>query len=204
MNRRILYLLLMLSLCLGGMTFADDQEMDAEPGMTPEQQAMMEAYEKAGTPGPHHEHLNDLVGNWTYAVTMWMEPGAPPMESQGTMEAKWVYGGRFVETSIQGEFMGEAFEGRGVDGYDNAAQKHFGFWVDSTGTTPMFSTGDCSDGGKVMTMTSDFVDPASGETVHQRAVTKVVDHDHHVMEMYHTMGDGKEHKVMEMTATRQE
>lgn len=203
MNRRNLFALLMLFLCLGGMAYAGDEEMNAEPAMTPEQQAAMAAYEKAGTPGPHHEHMNQLVGNWTYAVKMWMEPGAPAMESQGTMEAKWFYGGRFIETVVKGEFMGEAFEGRGIDGYDNAAEQHFGFWIDSTGTTPMFSTGHCSEGGKVMTMTAEFVDPASGETVKQRSVTTIVDHDHHLIEMYKTMGDGKEVKVMELTATRQ-
>ncbi|HEX9735467.1 MAG TPA: DUF1579 domain-containing protein [Thermoanaerobaculia bacterium] len=202
MNRRILFVLLTLLLYCG-LAVADDQEMDAAPEMTPEQQAGMEAMMKAATPGEHHEHMNHLVGNWTYDITMWMEPGAPPMKSQGTTEAKWFYDGRFIETVVKGEFMGDSFEGRGIDGYDNGAGHHFGFWVDNMGTMSIFSTGQCSEGGKVTTMMAEFVDPMTGQAVKQRGVTRIVDHDHHVMEMYHVLGDGTEHKVLEMTATRQ-
>ena len=53
--------------------------------MTPE---MMETWAKYSNPGENHQHFNDMVGNWTHKVTMWMAPGAPPMESTATSTAE--------------------------------------------------------------------------------------------------------------------
>ncbi|HEX2162632.1 MAG TPA: DUF1579 family protein, partial [Thermoanaerobaculia bacterium] len=48
----------------------------AAPEMTPEQAAEMAAWQKAGTPGPEHEKLASMAGDWSIEVRMWMEPGA--------------------------------------------------------------------------------------------------------------------------------
>ena len=45
---------------------------------TAEQQAMMQAWQKAATPGPNHQLLTSLAGEWTFTTKMWMEPGTPP------------------------------------------------------------------------------------------------------------------------------
>jgi len=45
-----------------------------------------------------------VVGTWGAKITTWMSPGAPPQESTGTSENKWVLGGRFVQQSHEGNF----------------------------------------------------------------------------------------------------
>lgn len=55
-----------------------------EKAPTAHQQAMMEAWQKAATPGSNHKMLATLNGQWTFTTKMWMEPGASPETSTGT------------------------------------------------------------------------------------------------------------------------
>src|SRR5262245_13519664 len=48
-----------------------------QPKMTPEQQAEMEAYMKAGTPGPQHQALAATAGSYTLKVKSWQDPTQP-------------------------------------------------------------------------------------------------------------------------------
>jgi hypothetical protein len=47
---------------------------EAQPKLTPEQQAEMEAYTKAGTPGAEHKALAATAGSYDIKVRSWMEP----------------------------------------------------------------------------------------------------------------------------------
>src|SRR5262245_25443356 len=80
-----------------------------------DQKAMMEAFQKAATPGPNHKMLEMMVGEWTFTNKMWMDPAAPPQESTGTSSYKSILGGRYVEHTHHGTMMGMPFEGRGVN-----------------------------------------------------------------------------------------
>jgi len=53
-----------------------------------DEQAMMELWKQAATPGEPHKLFATLAGSWTTQTKEWMEPGKPPMESTGTAEAK--------------------------------------------------------------------------------------------------------------------
>jgi hypothetical protein len=69
--------LLTLVLSAASLTaFAGDEKAAMDPAA---EQAMMAAM----TPGEHHEHMKKLVGNFDYAIKMWMDPSAPPTESVG-------------------------------------------------------------------------------------------------------------------------
>src|SRR6187549_847720 len=91
-------------------------------------------------------------------ITTWMSPGAPPQESTGTSENKWVLGGRFVQQSHEGNFMGQPFSGVGYTGYDNFKKKYVGTWMDTMGTMIMVSQGSADATGKTLSMTSTIDD----------------------------------------------
>jgi hypothetical protein len=55
--------LLPLSLCLSMPLHAQDA-----PKVSPEEAAMMEAYQKAGTPGPAHAGLAATAGEYTVVI----------------------------------------------------------------------------------------------------------------------------------------
>ena len=62
-----------------GLTVAGDKDKK-EQAYDP---AMMVAWQKAMTPGDHHAHFNSWVGEWKTTMTIWSEPGAEPMVTQG-------------------------------------------------------------------------------------------------------------------------
>ena len=110
--------------------------------------------------------------------------------------------GRFLIMEYEGDFMGMPFKGLGIEGYDNLKQKHVQTWVDSLGTMVMVSEGSCSNGGKVRTVSSEFMDPMTGRMTKARQVLTVKSDDEHLWEMYTSMPDGSEFKVMEIAYRR--
>ena len=164
-------------------------------------QAMMDVYTKLGTPGAPHKGLASMAGKWTVKVKSWMEPTKPPMESAGTSEQKMILGGRFVQQEFTGEMMGSPFSGVGVTGYDNHTKKYVLTWIDSMGTAILFFEGTGSADGKTITQESHYDDPIKGP-MKWRSVTRIVDDNTHVFEMYSAGKGGKEEKMMEITYTR--
>jgi hypothetical protein len=131
---------------------------------------------------------------------MWMAPGAPPQQSTGSSENTWVLGGRFVEQRHEGNFMGQSFSGLGYTGYDNYKKKYVGTWMDTMGTMIMVSQGDAA--GKTLSMSSTIDDILTGKATPVKSELKIVDPDHHVLEMWGPDPSGKQFKTMEIQYTR--
>jgi len=176
-------------------------EKDKKHEKKMDMQAMTDLYKKFATPGAPHKGLAGLVGSWITRIKCWMEPNKPPMEWTGTSEQKMLLGGRFLHQEFTGEMMGSPFTGFGVAGYDNHTRKYVSTWIDSMGTAILFFEGTASADGKTITQESHYDDPVKGP-VKWRSVTRIVDDDTHVFEMYSTEKGGKEEKMMEITYTR--
>jgi hypothetical protein len=174
------------------------QEPKKEPAMDA---SMMEAMMKAATPGEHHKYLGQMVGDWTYTLKLWMAPGQPPIESQGIMHSEWILGGRYVQSNWKGDMMGQPFEGRGTDGYDNSTGKFFSAWLDNAGTGLFLQTGACDMANKTCTLSGDMVDPMTGKSSISKSVTTIPDADTMKMEMFMKDG-GAEMKTMEIVSKR--
>jgi hypothetical protein len=166
-----------------------------------EMQEMMEVYNKLGTPGAHHKLLANMAGSWNAKVKSWMGPDTPPTESNGTSEDKMVLGGRFLQQDFTGDMMGSKFTGIGFTGYDNHTKKFVSTWMDSMGTGILFFEGTAGADGKSITQESSYDDPIKGP-MKWRSVTKFVDDNTHLFEMYGVDNSGKEEKMMEITYTR--
>jgi hypothetical protein len=175
----------------------------ATPPSAADTKAMMDAYAQASQPGEHHKRLDTLIGKWTVTGKAWMGPGAAS-EVNGTMEASWLLGGRYVQEIHRSTFMGQPFEGRSIDGYDAASQEYFGTWIDTMGTGVEVFRGTCDSPCKVMTETAEAVDPVTHKKEKSREVITFVDPDTYRTEMYMVGAGpgGQDLKVMEMTARR--
>ena len=183
--------------CVGLMmaasfAIADEQKMDM--------QAMMEKFEKQGTPGEPHKRLASMEGSWNTKTKSWMEPNKPPMETAGTCEQKMILGGRFLKQKCSGDMMGKTFEGVGVTGYDNQTKKYTSTWMDSMSTTLHVMEGTSGDDNTI-TQEGQYTCPIRGE-MKLRSVTKMVDQNTNIFEMYGTDKSGQEMKMMEITYTR--
>ena len=150
MRRNSTLLLVSGALLLSTAVAVADQHEAAKAEQ--EMKAMMEGYQKLAQPGPHHEHLAPLVGSWDYTIQFFGPAGSEPMESTGTMETKWLLGGRFLYSESVGSFMEIPFQGIGIDGYDTINHRYIGYWIDSMGTYAVTYTGTCGEDGKVRTM----------------------------------------------------
>ena len=187
----------LLALALAGATFAQDgPPSDAEA-------EMMRAMKEAAATGEHHKHLERLVGDWRAQIRIYTEPGAEPMEIEGRVHNEMVLDGRFLHSEYKGALMGEKFLGIGYDGYDTAAEKHVGLWIDSGATGMGFFEGSCDAEGKVQTMFAEFIDPMTGKTKKMKGVTKVKSHSMYTYEAWDVAEDGKTTKTMEIVFTKQ-
>ena len=173
------------------------------PAQSKEDAEMMAKWQAAMTPGPEHAKLNPLAGSFTSNVKMWMAPAAPPSESTGTTENRWILGNRFLEQIHHGDMMGQPFEGRGITGYDNVQKKYIGTWIDSMGTGMMTSTGTASADGKTFTFNAQMWDPTTGKIAKAREVLTIDSNDKHRFEMWTTdPKTKKEFKTLEIVYNR--
>lgn len=169
--------------------------------MSPEE--MQAAWTSYMTPGQNHKLLEPMVGTFRTTVKSRMSPDAPWEESTGSCTNRWIFDGRFLETSYQGSTAGMSFEGRGLTGYDNAAQEFVSFWSDSmsTGLMPI-SHGSVDATGKVFTYTREMDDPITGVHTKMREVTTVESSKSHRMEWYCHPDDGDEYHMMTIQFAR--
>jgi len=186
------------ALSIAAAVFAQGNE---PPKMTPEQQAEMDAYMKAGTPGPPHQMLASHAGEYDLKIRSWMEPGAPPVEETGTATRKSILDGRVLTEEVHGQTMGMPFTGHGMSGYDNVTGKYWSTWNDSMSTGVMVSEGSC-DAKDTCTFTGSWNDPIKKGPVKSRMTSRWTSPTIQVFEMYGPGKDGKEMKMMEITYTK--
>jgi hypothetical protein len=173
------------------------------PDAQAQMKAQMDAFAKLAMPGEHHKRLGSLVGKWKVTGKAWMMPGQPPTEMTSTMEASWILGGRFLQEVHTGNFMGQPFEGRSLDGYDNVAHEYVAIWADNMGTGVEIYRGSCDDPCKVLTETAEGLDPMTGKMMKTKSVTTFVDDDTYRMDMYVVGPGGQDVKMMEFAAKRE-
>lgn len=181
---------------LAAAAWADDKNPQSA-------QALVKAMEEAGKPGPEHTKLQPLAGNWTFTCKFWMDPSQPPLESTGTIERKWVLGGRFLEEKVSGtNFDGKpGFEGFGLIGYDNGRKQYTSSWNCSMGTGTCTGLGVCDGSGTKLTFQTEAFCPVQKKIVEGREEIRIESADKVVAESY-VIVEGKEMKMMELVAIR--
>ena len=119
---------------------ASSQDMDAK--------AMEAGWDALGQTGRMHRLLEPFVGTWQAAGTFYMPDGE--LETQGTMETRWILGGKFLEQRYHtDEMMGAPFDGLSLWGYSSAAETFQSLWIDSMTTHIDFNeTMEVSEDGK--------------------------------------------------------
>lgn len=171
-------------------------EMDAKT------KEMMAAMEAAGKPGPNHEAIAQLAGEWQCAVKYQMDPSQPWAESQGSARAQMLYDGRYLHEEFTGDFAGAPFKGTAVLGYNNLSKQFQSVWIDNMSTQIEVATGTYDAATKTFTLAGQCDDPMTGKAKHTKEVTTINSADKHTSLFYEVGTDGKETKVMEIVYTR--
>jgi hypothetical protein len=88
------------------------------------------------------------VGEWDAEIEVRPEPGAEPIRQHGVAVNRLIAGGRWLVVEYRAE---GGFEGHGVYGWDPAAGRYVGTWVDSMQPSIARSTGTWDSATKTMT-----------------------------------------------------
>jgi len=194
-----------LGLLTSPVKATDDNTSDtkAKDAGTPDMAEMMKKMEALAAPGPEHQKLASLAGEWETEAKCYMAgPGSPPTVTKGVNKAKMILGGRFLQEEFEGDMMGKKFHGIGLLGYDKFNQKYIDTWIDDMGTGIFVTEGNFDASGKVLTLNGKMDDPMTGEKGKEmKLVTRIVSPDKHIFEM-HDVSLGEKSKTMEITYTR--
>ncbi|MBW3565197.1 MAG: DUF1579 domain-containing protein [Acidobacteria bacterium] len=196
MQKKLCVMAFMAFLMCAGAAIAQEEEA----AMSAEEMAMMQAFEKAGTPGEQHARLAKMAGEWKVAGKFWMEPG-DPVVSEGTSSRRMMLDGRVLAESFTSEFMGVPFAGHGMTGYDNVTGKWWTTWNDSMSTGILTMEGQCTESGDVCTWIGSNIDPMTGKTMYTKMVGRSRN-DRETIESWVIGPDGKETRTMELVYTR--
>jgi len=172
-----------------------------EPQMTPEQKAEMEAYTKAGTPGPQHKAMAATAGTYELKIKSWQDPNSPPMEDTGTATRSMALDGRVMVEQVSSTMMGQPWSGHGMQGYDNTTGKYWSTWNDSMSTGLMVSEGTC-DAKQSCTFAGSWTDPVKKTLVKSRMTTRWTSPTTQIFDMYGPGRDGKEMQMMQIIYTK--
>ena len=163
---------------------------------------MMAKIKEAGTPGEEHQKIASLAGTFKTVTKIWMDPSKDPEVTKGTAKNQWILGKRFLKQDYSGKFMGQPFQGTGVVGYDKVKKEYVSTWVDTMGTGMMTGEGQFNSEKNELVSTSHYSCPLVGGDKTSRMVTRIINKNEYVLEMFDTGPDGKEMKTMEITHRR--
>jgi hypothetical protein len=162
-----------------------------DDAMSGEMMEMMERMHTAGEPGPQHEVLNALIGEWEGSFSWSMAPGVPAMEMPGKVKREWVLDGRYVKETVESSFEGQAFHGMGFVGYDNTTGEYQFVWMDSHSTGIYTETGSYDPTSKTLMTWSRHINPATNRMMHSASRIDLSSKDRQTMKGQATGPDGQ-------------
>ncbi len=165
-----------------------------QPGDTT---GMSKAFENYMTPSEMHKWIAKLNGTWDVDVSHWMDASGKPENAKAVNVLSPALNGLFQEGKLTGTIMGMPMEGHSTMAYDNAKKIFVSTWIDNMGSGITIMTGQYDEASKTLNMNGTQTSPMTGKDVSIRQVTKILDDNKYLLEMYMPGPDGKEMKFME-------
>ena len=190
--QKLFFLILFVLLCSVNLIKAQQENAQAEE---------MKAWTEYMTPGPMHEMMAKLTGDWKTVHKFWMDPAGEPMSSDGTAKTEMILGGRYQMSKFSGSVMGMPMEGVWMMGFDNASQEFTATWIDNMGTGTAIAKGKYDESSKTISMDGTMMDPISKTDMKFKQYLKLVDDNNYTLEMKLDV-NGQEFKSMEIEFTR--
>ena len=116
-------------------------------------------------------------GVWDAEITTMM-PGADGKVEKAVskgVETNRLLAGKWIISDFKGEFGGFAFEGHGVNGFDEKKGKYVGTWVDTMSAQIDKLEGTYDEKTKTITLHRDSVNPGDGKPMKLRLETSFND-----------------------------
>lgn len=153
-------------------------------------------------PGKEHAWLEQLAGEWTAEVEALVEPGKPPVKSEGTESVRRI-GGFWIVAENKGDIMGQSFTGLLTLGYDTRKKQYVGTWIDSMTDYLWRYEGTVDASGKVLTLQTEGPSQAGpGKLARFKDVIELKAKDHKVLTSSMQGDDGKWTTIMTINYRR--
>ena len=151
------------------------------------------------TIGPELALLAKDVGEWDADLTITPGPGAPPQLSKGHLTGRLISGGRWLVLDFKNHTTG--FEGCGIFGYNPAAKRYVGTWVDDMRTNIHVGEGEWDPATR--TMTYNWSAPmAEGKVMTWRETTQDLSDREKLYRVLFPLPDGGDFEMMRVTYVR--
>ncbi len=176
----------------------DAQPDPLEAGKAMYRKIVMDQAAKTG----QHEWMAGKVGAWKGDVTFTTMMGK--VKSHMNVKDELLYDGLFVQSTIDGDFMGMEMKGTAWFGYDKNKEKFVEVQISNLGTGFQVLEGTLDEAGKVLTLVGSetTMKTQMGEMVFiPKTVTKRNDDGTMELTRYAIMG-GNEQPEMEVTFTK--
>jgi hypothetical protein len=142
-------------------------------------------------PGPEHDWLAQLVGNWETEVECRIDPGNRPMKAQGTESVRSI-GGLWIVAEGESAIMDKPMRSILTLGYDFEQKKYIGTWISSCMTHLWQYEGSVDLATETLTLETEGPCPHSPGTVAKfKEVMEVKSGQHRVLTSSMQGQDGK-------------
>lgn len=163
---------------------------------------MIEKIIEYSTPTKEHQALEPLIGKWRTESKFWTNTKEEPLIEKGYANNYWILDGRYIKEDYEGSWNGQAFKGYGLIAYDKIKKEYTSTWIDNLSTSIMNSTGNFCTKSNKLTMNTVNSCPVSGQIIKGKNVTKIIDNDKHIFEMYSLEPNGNKIKTAEIIYRR--
>jgi Protein of unknown function (DUF1579) len=161
----------------------------------------LEQLKQLGTPGPMHELIGKMLGDWTVDVTYKFGDG-PEGKSKADCHCDWVMDGHYLRKTYSSKMSGVPFTVEQTVGYDNFRKEFFEWQIESDNTSRIETKGQLMPDGKAISCTGPTLDPLTMKPAKLRTVTRFVDGDTYTTEWYIQVGDKPESKQVTLVHHR--
>jgi len=152
-------------------------------------------------PGPQHELLAAMAGDWSGPTQTWFDPDGLPEECTTEASARLLLGGRWLRIDYRGEAMGKLHAGEMTLGFHRDAKQFEMAWIDSfhTGSQIMSFAGPLRDDGEISVLGSY---QAGAERWGWRTAYRLEAPGTLVVRAWNITPDGQEQRAIETRLTR--
>ncbi|HET6203529.1 MAG TPA: DUF1579 family protein [Planctomycetota bacterium] len=153
-------------------------------------------------PGPHHEHLAAFAGSYDARMRVAQVPGKEPAETKGTVEARMILDGRFLQLEIRGESEGRATTVLHILGHDNARERPTQLVLSNQSTAVTSAEGVCEEDGKQLRFDALVEAPGSAARMTYRTVYRRTGEGEFALDTFMPDREGKPFLMSEVVCTR--
>ncbi len=125
-----------------------------------------------GAPGPEHQFLENLVGDWE--VTVQFPVGSSQMaRGKATCRGEWVLDGRFVRMEYHSTFAGKPLTVVRYIGFDRHRKQCIEIQFENTRTDVLQLTGEIDVAARTMTCRGKHIDHSTEKEVEVRSTASL-------------------------------